>query len=239
MRILNKFLFCIIIAASTSAFADNDRFRDYDADYYLDEGKLLFKLRPLYSIVEAKQKDLDRLSSSNPSAKKPSDLVENGYGFDTTSTYFLADHIAAELSAGVTYYKTKRNSLRETANLFGNNNATVGKKSDLWMVPVSATLQYHIAPFGALRPYLGVGAHGTYVYSRAKEFSVNSGFGAVFQGGVDFVARDDTLITLDVRGYTFESKINYKKEFTGTGQDFSSKVKWNPVVISLGFGFIF
>lgn len=238
MKLLSKILFFGIFLTSAVAFADSERFRDYDSDYYLDEGKLLFKLRPLFSHVQSKQKGLDSVSS-NPNAKKPGDLIENGYGFDTSTTYFFSDHIAAELSAGVTYYKTKKSALTEIASLFGNNSAQVGKKNDVWMIPVSGTLQYHVAPFGAIRPYLGAGAYGMYAYTRSKSFSIENGFGAVFQAGADFVARDDTLITLDVRSYLFESKINYKKEFTGRDSEFSSKVKWNPVVVSLGFGFVF
>lgn len=242
MKLLGKILFLAILMTNTSVFADNDsnkeRFKDYDSSYYLDEGKLLFKFRPLFSYVNAKQSGIDKLTANNPSAKKPGDIINNGFGFDTSTTYFFADHLATELSIGVTYYKAKKQAFSDMAVLFGNSNVKVGKKIDIFMVPVSGTIQYHIAPFGAVRPYIGAGIHGTYAYSRAKEYSIESGVGGVIQAGVDFVSRDDTLITLDVRGYSLESKLNYKKEFTG-GKEYSTKVKWNPVVVALGFGFIF
>lgn len=236
MKLLARILFFVILIFNISALADRSSFRDYDADYYLDEGKLLFKLRPLFSNVSGDQKGFEKFNSTT---KKPGDLIKNGYGFDTATTYFLTDYIAAELSAGVIYFKTKKATVRDTANFFGNTNAAIGKGLNIWMVPVSGTLQYHIAPYGAIRPYLGVGVHGTYVYSRSKEFSVGNGAGAVLQGGIDFVARDDTLITLDVRRYSLESKINYKSNITGLDKDFSTKARWNPIVVSLGFGFVF
>lgn len=238
MKLFNKIIFLAIMLAAGVAFADEDRFRDYDADYYLDEGKLLFKIRPFYSNTRAKQKSIN-LESNVAGTRRPGSLVENGYGFDTATTYFFSDYIAAELAVGVGYYKTKRSALNDILVNFGGPNRGVGKKTDIWMFPASGTLQYHIAPFGAIRPYVGLGVHGTYLYSRAKEFSVDNGTGLVFQAGCDFVARDDTFITLDVRGYTLESKINYRKEFTGRDREISSKVKWNPMTVALGFGFIF
>lgn len=236
MKRLARILFFVILVINMSVFADRSSFRDYDADYYLDEGKLLFKLRPIYANVSGNQKGFENFNSTS---RKPGDLIKNGYGFDTATTYFLTDYIAAELSAGLIYFKSKKATVKDTASFFGNPNVQTSKGSNIWMVPVSGTLQYHVAPFGAIRPYLGLGLHGTYVYSRSKEFSVGNGAGAVLQAGIDFVSRDDTLITLDVRQYSLESKINYKSSFTGLNRDFSTKAKWNPIVISLGFGFVF
>ena len=238
MKLLNKITFFAMIVFCSTALANSDRYKDYDADYYLDEGKLLFKIRPFYSNTRAKQSDFGVVSNDS-SARKPGALIEHGYGFDTATTYFFSDYIAAELSVGVTYYKTKRSALNDVLANFGRSREGAGKKVDIWMFPASGTLQYHIAPFGAIRPFIGAGVHGTYLYTRAKEFGVNNGTGFVFQAGVDFVARDDTFITLDVRAYTLETKINYRREFTGRDRELSTKVKWNPTVISLGFGFIF
>lgn len=47
------------------------------------------------------------------------------------------------------------------------------------------TAQYRVAPFGAIRPYVGGGLNGTYMYARSKAIKVNSGFGPVLQVGVD------------------------------------------------------
>lgn len=241
MKLINKILFLGIILIGSIAVADNnsDKFRDYDADYYLNEGKLLFKIRPSYTNTNAKQKKISGLPDSIPSLKATDSLVKNGYGFDTAATYFLSDHIAAELSVGVSYYKTKKSALNDILVSLNNTQIKASKKNDIWMFPALGSLQYHIAPFGAIRPYIGAGIHGTYLYTRSKSFSLNNGSGWLLQGGCDFVARDDTFITLDVRWYSLETKINYKKEFTGLDNNISSKVKWNPISFSIGFGFIF
>lgn len=234
--ILRFLLGSFIITSSFSSFADT--LRDYDADYYANEGALLFKLRPFYSSIDGK---LSNLPDPAGGADKPKSLVERGYGFDSATTYFLAENIAAELSLGVGYYQVKKSSVNKVKELYGQGNVATDKKKsqDIWMFPFAATLQYHIAPYGAIRPYIGAGGHATYAYTKSKDFRVNNGYGGVFQAGVDIVAKDDTFVTLDVRHLTMKSKVSFKKESLNTSEDVSSKVKWNPTVISLGFGFIF
>ncbi len=225
----------VVIASSFSCLADN--FRDYDADYYANEGSLFFKLRPFYSNIDGEMSDLP---TPKQGADKPKSLIEKGYGFDTATTYFVAENIAAELSLGVSYHKVKKSSINKIQEIYGTSNISTGKKSNnVWLFPLAGVLQYHVAPYGAIRPYVGVGAHSTYTYTKSKVFKVNNAYGAVLQAGVDFVAKDDTFVTLDIRHLTMKSKIRINKDFLGVSEDISSKVKWNPTIFSLGFGFIF
>lgn len=239
MKFLKTIICISILAVSSSVLAheDYDRFRDYDADYYDDEGKLLFKIRPFFANIEGKQSSFP---ARNPGADtKIKDLVENGYGFDTATTYFFTDNFAVELALGVTFIRVKTSALNSIEANFGNGTGSAGKENHIWMFPLSAAVQYHVAPFGAVRPYVGLGVHGTHAYTRSKAFSVENGTGVVVQAGIDFVARDDTFFTLDIRHMAFESKIKYKEALLGTGRSATSKVKWNPTFFSLGFGFIF
>ena len=235
MNIIVRFLLGIfIITSSFSCLADN--LRNYDADYYANEGSLLFKFRPFYSSLDG---DMSNLPTPKNGSGKPKALVERGYGFDSATTYFLGENVATELSLGVGYHKVKKSSINKVQELYGTGASTGKKSNDIWMFPLAGTLQYHIAPYGAIRPYLGAGGHATYAYTKSKGFKINNGYGAVFQAGVDIVAKDDTFVTLDIRHFTMKSKIRFNKEFLGTREDLSSKVKWNPTIISLGFGFIF
>jgi outer membrane protein W len=75
--------------------------------------------------------------------------------------------------------------------------------------------------------------------TQAKQFKIRNGYGAVLQAGVDFIGKDDTVINFDVRQFFLKSRINYKSNFLNTRSDVSSKIKLNPVLISVGVGFKF
>jgi outer membrane protein len=241
MKILKNLILASVVSFSTVALASkpNDtKSNDYYANYYEDEGSLLFKIRGFYVATNSKINNFSP-SSPNPNASKPSSLANSGYGFDTAMTIFVTNNIAAEISLGFGFYKTKSSDLSTVAVAYGNPNAATGKRNQIFMFPVTFTAQYHIAPFGAIRPYVGAGLSGTYMYTRSHAIKATSGFGPVLQTGMDFVAKDDTLFNLDIKQYFLKSKVTFKKGFLGTNKDVTSKVTLNPLVISAGIGFKF
>lgn len=235
MTFIKNILFTSIFLIASTVFAN-----DYDAGYYEDEGSLLFKIRGFYINSPSKLKSLP---SSVANKEKPGSIVENGYGFDTATTFFFTDNIATELSLGLSMLRVKNSALEKVGSSFGNGAKSPGKKNEIYFVPLAATLQYHVAPFGAIRPYVGAGYHGAYMYTRSKAIKVANGHGPVAQIGIDFISKDDTLFTFDVRQYFLKSKLTFKKGFLFPNNDaasnIGSKVDWNPLVISAGFGFKF
>jgi outer membrane protein len=228
----------IVSSANTVLAADNN----YYANYYEEEGNLLFKVRGFYLNASSKPKGFP---PSVAAKEKPGSLVQNGYGVDTATTYFFTDNIAADLSLGVGMMRVKSSTLSKAASAtsLGDGTGSVGKNNQIIMVPAAGAIQYHIAPFGAIRPYLGAGIHGTYMHTRSKAIKVATGYGPVIQVGIDFIAKDDTLFTFDVRQYFLKSNVTFKKNLLGPNNaainDVRSKVTWNPLVISAGFGFKF
>jgi len=213
---------------------------DYEADYYEDEGLLLFKIRAFYTSTSGKIK---KLPAGDTDFAKPGSLAKSGYGFDTATTYFFTDNIAAELSLGLSTLRVKKTALTKASLFLGDGTGTTGKNNDIYWVPLTATIQYHIAPFGAIRPYVGGGYSGSYMHTNSKAIKVANGHGPVVQVGVDFISKDDTLFTFDVRQYFLKSKVTFKKGFLEPGvtaaRNVNTKVDWNPLVISAGFGFKF
>lgn len=234
VKIIKNVFFIIFVFTSSLSVADNLTDKIYDADYYEDEGRLLFKVRAFAIKSSPEQKSLPAPLSSNPI--KVGNFVENGFGGDTASTIFFSDRIAAELSLGLNLLNTKSSTLQSIANNYNGSIKT--KKKRIYSIPLTITGQYHIAPFGAIRPYVGAGYHAAYIFTKAKEFKINNGHGPVVQIGIDFVAKDDTLITLDLRQYLLKTKITYKGAIVNTA-NVSSKVALNPLVLSLGVGFMF
>jgi outer membrane protein len=116
----------------------------------------------------------------------------------------------------------------------------VQKNLNIYSVPGTFTFQYHVAPFGGFSPYLGAGYSLAYFYTNNKNIRVNKFTGApVVQAGVDFIAQDNTLITLDVKKYFLTKDVYYKSSFSGRPSDLKSKLKLDPLVISAGVGFQF
>ena len=244
MKILKGIIIASIAVVSTNVLAssklnDIPKENDYYANYYDDEeGSLLFKIRGFYAMTNSRMNDLP--APTNARAAKPDKLAQNGYGFDTAMTIFVTDNIAAEVSLGLGFYKTRSSVLSNAAAAYGTGRGVnTGKKNQIFMLPLTITAQYHIAPFGGVRPYIGGGLNGTYMYTRSKEIKTDSGFGPVLQVGMDFISKDDTLFTLDIRQYFLKSKVTFKRSFLGGNNDVTSKVAWNPLIISLGFGFKF
>ncbi len=242
MKILHKITIICSIMFISNAFAmqdkkDEAKNLDYYSNYYDNEGSLLFKIRGFYVTTNAKPTGLPDVK--NQGASKPGRIADNGYGFDTAMTIFATDNIAAEISLGLGLYNTKASALSAAVEAYGSTGASSpGKRNQIFMVPFTIAAQYHIAPFGAIRPYVGAGYNATYMHTRSKHLKVNSTTGPVLQLGVDFIAKNDTLFTFDVRQYFLKSGVKFRKELLGT-DDIDSKVKWNPLVISLGFGFKF
>ncbi len=233
-----------IVCLSTTAFSGGALAAksgdDYDSNYYKEEGSIIFKVRGSGIFTKGSMKGLPAPTSTKGKASpsKVGNLVSNGYGVDGSTTVFFAKNIAAELGLGLQLYKTSSGALGAIGNNYSNNPVSA-KKKNIYAVPASLMLQYHIAPFGAIRPYVGAGYQYTWMLSKASQFSLNSAHGYALQAGVDFALSDDTLISFDVKRYQLEPKVKFKDSFLGAGNGFTSKVKINPIIVSLGMGWKF
>jgi outer membrane protein len=232
-KLVKNLLVICAMVTTNSALANN-----YGADGYEDEGMLLFKVRGGYVGAQAKVN-----ATPNSGSSKPGDLDSNGYSIDTGTSYFFTDNIATELSLGFSILKTKNSTLQKATSAYGNGTYTVVKRNNIYLIPAAAILQYHIAPFGGIRPYVGAGYHGSYLYTHSKIIKVKPGHGFVAQFGVDFVAKDDTFFTFDVKKYFLKSKVTFKRNMlypnNSAASDFSTKVNYDPLVVSFGIGFKF
>ena len=221
-----------IVLLSTTAFAGDD----YDSNYYKEEGSILFKVRGSAISTKGKFKGLPAATQKSP-INVPG-LVSNGYGIEASATVFFADHIAGELGVGVQDYKTSASAVNAISNNYSSK-PTQNKKRNIYAVPMSLILQYHIAPYGAIRPYVGAGYQYTWMLSKAQQFTIDSGMGYALQAGVDFAMTDDTVLSFDVKRYQLTSKVKFKKSFLNTPNDMTTKVRINPIIISAGIGWKF
>ena len=232
-KILSCF-FLLTISASSMAAGSSE---DYDSDYYANEGRINFKARLFGALSKAKQKLPPPTSArgiASPQANPH--FISNGFGIEGATTLFFGDYVAAELGLGFGMYKVSGSAVNSVSYNYGNG-VVVGKKKQIYTIPLTFTMQYHIAPFGAFRPYVGAGYGGAYLFSRAKEFKIKNAHGVVGQIGMDIVMTTDTTFNIDIKKYSLEPKVTYKRNSIGT--NLSSKVKISPWVIAVGMGIAF
>lgn len=225
-----KQLFLISLFFISNAYASSN-------PYYQDEGQILFKIKGLFYQTASKK---TTFTTSVGSATSTKNIFSLGYGAEGSVTYFYSPSIAGELSAGVNILKLRGTQINKITEVIGTTPATMDKKKVL-AVPISMILQYHIAPYGGIRPYIGAGYSGSFLSTRSKYVSIESGHGPVLQLGVDLVSRSDNYICLELKRYLLKTKVTLEQELLdATNQALpktTSKVKLNPTTISIGFGF--
>ncbi|HJK86441.1 MAG TPA: OmpW family outer membrane protein [Candidatus Megaira endosymbiont of Nemacystus decipiens] len=228
-RTMKKALIAGLILSS-NAYADSHY-------YYEEEGQLLFKFKGFYSQLDSTKTTFTSSVASTTSSK---DLVSSAYGAEGSATYFYNANWSTELSAGFGIMHLRKSEFNKIASIIGINGGTITKKN-VNMIPVSAIVQYHVAPYGAIRPYAGLGYSGTYLNAKSKKFSIDTASGAVLQLGVDFVTKNDNFFTLEIKKYYLKPKFTLERSFLDPVDESiaktSSNMKINPLTISLGFGF--
>lgn len=138
-------------------------------------------------------------------------------------TYFISNNVAAELILGTSHHEVTLN---------GNS---LGKVS---VLPPTLTLQYHVMPEAAVRPYVGLGVNYTMFYNSGlanDAISIkNSSWGMAYQAGIDFQVTKNGFINFDVK------KIDIKTDvYLNASNTTLTTLKINPYVIGVGYGMKF
>jgi outer membrane protein len=138
-------------------------------------------------------------------------------------SYFLTDKLAVEVIAGTTQHMVK----------------AVGAGTDVavhktWVLPPVVSLQYHPLPGARFSPYVGAGLNYMLFYSGKDQngFTVDldNGFGYALQAGADIPINAAYSLNLDVKKVWFDTDASIN------GGALKSKVKLDPLVVSVGFG---
>jgi outer membrane protein len=155
--------------------------------------------------------------------------VSNSITPEVDLSYFMTDHLAIEVEAGVTH-----NRLIAENTVLGD--VDVGK---VWGAPVLALLQYHVLPRSRWNPYAGVGVAFLHYFDAepagglAQQLSVQSETGAVFQAGLDLELTDRWYGNLDIKKLLVSSHASVNDgELTATGNI-------SPIIVGFGIGYRF
>ncbi|MGQ5701956.1 OmpW/AlkL family protein [Sandaracinobacteroides sp. A072] len=180
----------------------------------------------------------DDSSGITPAFPNEGVSVDTAYAPELDFTYMATDNIGVELILATT-----KHSVSGRTGVTGG----VGKLVDTWVLPPTLTVQYHFAPDGAFRPYVGAGINYTIFYSeRASgsleaavgetDVSLSDSFGWALQAGVDVPLNDKLFVNFDLKYIDIDTKAKLNTAAAGLQR---VNVDINPLVIGIGLGMRF
>ena len=162
-------------------------------------------------------------------------FADNEFGVNADAVYFLSDRWAIDGSLG--WFPTR------PLNIYFKDNAsttfdTATKKTTghLNLFPMATLVQFHIAPYGEIRPYVGAGVHYTYVSSAMDGVNSKNASGLVGQVGFDWWESPSWGFTMDMRYYRMHIDNDYSHV---AGAPFHTTLELNPLIVSAGVAYRF
>lgn len=145
-------------------------------------------------------------------------------------TYFFTRNWAVELILGTTKHKV------EATNTAAGN-IDLG---DVWLLPPTLTLQYHLTKSEKFRPYIGAGVNYTIFYNAdegpvADKVEYDNAFGFATQLGLDYMISDKWFINIDIKKIFLQTDVTVNAS-TALGATVPADVDINPWLIGLGIG---
>ncbi|SDG02566.1 outer membrane protein [Limimonas halophila] len=146
-------------------------------------------------------------------------------------TYFVTDHIAAELIAA---------TARHDVSVDGN--AALGDASlgDVRLLPPTLTAQYHFRPSERISPYVGAGVNYTAFFDESPgaldSVDYDNSFGAALQAGVDVAISGGWFVNADVKKLFLDTDVS--GSVGGTAVD-AGEVDVDPWIVGVGLGYRF
>ena len=230
-------LLCTMYSAAYAV--EKSYYSDYPS-YAEDENKLIFRAKLLGISSKSKGSNFPQASRVVSPDSNKRNLVADGVGAEAGAAIFLSKNVAAELSLGIHAYRAKQSVINSVFVDYATNTGVNATKQPIYAFPASLILQYHVAPFGGVSPYVGAGYSMVYNHSSCKAISLKKLNSApVLQIGVDIMFMDDTLLNFEVKKYILKTDVTYKKSFLGTVDDMKTRLKLDPLVVSIGLGFKF
>jgi len=164
--------------------------------------------------------------------------VSNSVMPEVDFTYMLTSHIGTELIVAT----TKHHATGKTGTT-----GSIGKLASTWVLPPTLTLQYHFAPDGKIRPYVGAGVNYTIFYSEKAskgleaavgktDVRMKASFGYALQAGIDIPLTDRTFLNLDVKYIDMDTNTRLATTAIGTQR---VKVHLDPLIVGVGLGMRF
>ncbi|MEP2989858.1 MAG: OmpW family protein [Parasphingorhabdus sp.] len=222
MRNLTKFV--TLAAASAVAFSA--------APALAKQGDVLVRVRAINVMPN------EDSSSILPTFPGEEVSVNNSFMPEVDITYMATDNIGFELIAATT---------KHHASGKAGTTGTLGRLASTWVLPPTLTAQYHFAPEGKIRPYVGAGVNYTIFYNEEASDALtgavgptnvrmSDSFGWAAQAGVDIELSERVFLNLDVKYINIDTRATFDTTAVGTQ---TVDIDLNPLVVGVGLGMKF
>jgi outer membrane protein len=193
------------------------------------DGDFLVRLRGIAVVP-----DEDLSSGDLPGANAD---ISSAFVPELDLSYFFTPNIAAELILATTPHEVEGRGAIDGADL-----------GDVWLLPPTLTLQYHVTQLGdwsgqpelgQIKPYVGAGVNYTIFYGedagQFESIDYDDAFGWALQAGVDIEMSEGIYFNIDVKKVFLETDWTLD---TGAGEA-SGDVEINPLIVGAGIGYRF
>jgi outer membrane protein len=208
-------MLCVALSTAAAAYAQTSDDRGFQA------GDFLIRVRAIGVIPEDTSSSVSVIAGHVDVTATPAPEVD--------LSYFITDHIAAELIAAST-----RHEIAAEGTILGH--VDVGST---YILPPTLTVQYHFLPHGFIDPYVGAGLNVSFWYD-----TVPAG-GAVTKVGLNTVAGPAVQAGFNVKlGGGWFANADIKQIFIDPearldGGVIVAKTHLDPTVVAAGIGFRF
>lgn len=219
---------------------------DYSSNMYEEEGRILIKSQIFYSHLLNKTPELPTKAASmkNVILAENLPLLSAGFGLNGAAALFFSDNFATELSIGFLGYKIQADALNNIHQNFKSQNFSLKDQTQdsnlYWFhLPINLALQFHVAPFGAFRPYIGLGYHYDFNLTLCDYVKFSNLHGVSVQIGADIVSKDDSILGLDLKWHPMNSsQVEYMPSLVGNSNT-KAEFKLPSLIFGLTLGYNF
>lgn len=162
--------------------------------------------------------------------------IDNSVMPEVDVTYMAADHLGFELIASTMKHHTDGRT---------GTTGSIGRLASTWVLPPTLTAQYHIAPAGKVRPYVGAGLNYTIFWNEEASSGLERAVGSTHvhmkdsvgwaaQAGVDVDLTPRVFLNLDVKYIDIDTTARLQTTAAGTQK---VRLRLDPLVFGVGLGF--
>ncbi len=202
----------------------------------LDMGDLMVRGRLINIEPDSSSSNVNADGNSVPGTNV---TVDSAMTLDIDFVYMLTPVIGVELLLDL----SSQHSISSEGNtLFSLAPGTIMKTR---VLPPALILQYHLAPYAILSPYVGAGLNYTYFFDTKATDSLESGlkgvsdidldpsFGWVVQVGADYDLGNEWYLNADLKYMQIDTKASF---YSGLLGNVDLSVDINPWVMGIGVG---
>ncbi|WP_404338316.1 OmpW family protein [Sphingomonas sp. MMS12-HWE2-04] len=161
--------------------------------------------------------------------------VDNSVMPEVDLTYMATDHIGFELIAATT---------KHHADGVSGTTGSIGRLTSTWVLPPTLTAQYHFAPKGKIRPYVGAGINYTLFWNEKASAGLEAAvgptrvhmddsFGWAAQAGIDIDLTRKVFLNLDVKYIDIDTTVQLH---TSAARTQKLDLGLDPLVFGVGLG---